>query len=110
MESLRLEQRLLGRSVARQGVIFPWPQIGADELRRDYARAEPTAQKFDFIVVDEAAGVMRIRPGLWFVREDLIVPAGRRLRESRRPRGIARDAWPTRRSIGSAWPPRCATG
>ena len=77
---LRLEQRLVGRTLAQQAAVYPWPQLSAEALRRDFARADATASAFEFIVTDAAAGVMRIQPGVWFVRDDLIVPAGYRLR------------------------------
>lgn len=75
-EDFRLEHRLLGLDDVRQGALFPWPQIDVEALRGDLARRAPNAVDFDFVVLDADARIARIRPGVWFLREDLVVPEG----------------------------------
>jgi hypothetical protein len=79
-ETLTLQHRVLGSSAAHDAPLLNFRPTPAHELARDLARVPANAASFDFAVVDEARKEVRIRPGVWFVREDFVVPAGYRLR------------------------------
>ncbi|MCI0347257.1 MAG: hypothetical protein L0221_17735, partial [Chloroflexi bacterium] len=78
-ETLEVEYRMLGSSQLRREKVFARPR------RRGLPQAEllrlpPNAADFGFVEVDEAARVLRVRPGAWTVDRDLVVPAGYRVR------------------------------
>ncbi|MEE9608237.1 MAG: CotH kinase family protein [Myxococcota bacterium] len=77
---LVLRHRILGSGSVREAEVFAWPQAEPGPPLHDAPRAAPTAGEFEFLVVDDAAREVRVRPGVWFLRRDLIVPLGYRLR------------------------------
>jgi len=79
-ENLTLRHRVLGASAAHNTPLLDFRPTPVHELTRDLARVAANAGSFDFAVVDDVGKEVRIRPGVWFVREDFVVPTGYRLR------------------------------
>lgn len=77
---LRVLHRIPGSERVARAAVFAWPQADVRALASDPTRAAPNLAEFPFLAVDESARVIRILPGAWFVRRDVIVPAGYRLR------------------------------
>jgi hypothetical protein len=71
--------RIAGTHRVRTEPVVPWPTF-PDTWEPNLSRRAPNVTAFDFLEVDEAAREIRVRPGSWRVEQDLVVPAGYRLR------------------------------
>lgn len=74
--SLRIRYRLLGSESIHEEPVLPWAHLRLDRLSEDIARRPPNVAQFDFLSVDEAQHVVRVKPGSWDITQDLIVPSG----------------------------------
>jgi hypothetical protein len=77
--NLKVDYKVLGTSRVRSETVFPWSHLDDDLVENDFIRQKPNAHKFEFLVIDEAAKRIFIRPGVWDVAQSLILPTGYRV-------------------------------
>jgi hypothetical protein len=73
---LKVNYRILGTERIMQDVVFPWSYLDTDFLEHDFVRQAPNVSTFDFLVVDEVAKEISIKPGSWELDQNLIIPEG----------------------------------
>lgn len=73
---LKVANRVLGMKEPQYTTVYPWPHINMDSIRDDLARQAPNMQEFDFILVEEPAKKIFIKPGEWNLSKSLNIPKG----------------------------------
>lgn len=73
---LRLNYKFLGHSILRNESMYMWPYSSEDLLSNDIMRKSPNANTFNFLVFDNESKSIFITPGIWEIKEDLIIPEG----------------------------------
>lgn len=77
-DGLKLACSVLGASTQREVNVFPHTfSVSADQDRLLRDRT-PNASEFDFLVVDEVARTITIKPGAWKLDRTLVLPSGYR--------------------------------
>lgn len=56
--------------------IFPWPYFDNKLLADNLVRKEANATNFDFLIINEQAKIITIKPGKWLVSEGIKIPDG----------------------------------
>jgi hypothetical protein len=78
-QTLRVNYKLVGTSRLRQETVFPWSHLVDEFVPYDFIRQEPNAHEFDFLVADDSARAIFVKPGTWTLDRSLILPAGVRV-------------------------------
>jgi hypothetical protein len=78
-KDLWVNYRLLGASQIRQESVYPWSYLSENFVDSDFIRQSPNIRQFEFLVVDESAGEILIKPGVWNLDRYLIIPKGYRV-------------------------------
>jgi hypothetical protein len=78
-DGLQIQYRLRGTERMREARVFPWRYIDEGLLTQDLLRLEPNLHLFPFLEVSEDDRVVKVKPGEWQIRENLILPRGYRL-------------------------------
>jgi len=73
---LRLVYSVLGASVRKELDVFPWALLGDIASPSPATGTAPDMRVFPFVAVDEDQRVVTLRPGVWTLDQDLVVPAG----------------------------------
>ncbi|MBK8497402.1 MAG: hypothetical protein IPL52_00965 [Flavobacteriales bacterium] len=77
-DGLKLGCSVLGASTQREVEVFPHTfSVSADQDRLLRDRT-PNAKEFDFLVVDELAKTITIKPGAWKLDRTMVLPSGYR--------------------------------
>ncbi|PIR44961.1 MAG: hypothetical protein COV10_02015 [Candidatus Vogelbacteria bacterium CG10_big_fil_rev_8_21_14_0_10_51_16] len=66
---------VLGTSVTREAGILPWIGVSDPERSNPAIRAA-TIRAFSFLSIDNSLKEVTVRPGVWAVERDLVIPAG----------------------------------
>ena len=77
---LRLAVRVDGTGELIESDVSDWTAVSAPNIRNDLVRQPPNDESFDFVIRDEEKQEIYLRPGDWTVSNDLILPAGYRIR------------------------------
>ena len=72
----KVNYRILGVSRIRHESIFPWSHLEDNFVENDFIRQKPNVHEVDFLVTDESAEAILIKPGIWNLDQSLIVPEG----------------------------------
>ena len=73
---LRLNYRIPGTGTVREETVFPWTYLDDEFTKKDFASQPPNMREFNFLTVDDAAGRISIKQGVWDIKQDLIMPDG----------------------------------
>lgn len=73
---LKLNYRFLGHSLLRNESVYMWPHMSEGFPSNDTIRKSPNANSFNFLLFDNKSKNIYITPGIWEIKEDLIIPAG----------------------------------
>ncbi len=76
---IKVSYRVLGTEKIISDLVFPWQQIYSDALKNDVLRRPSNYSEFKFAYYDPVSSAIRILPGEWAVRENLIFPPGTRV-------------------------------
>jgi hypothetical protein len=75
-DSLKVRYRILGTEASRSEEVFSWSRPDPAILEGDVTRREPNADTFPFLLVDDLAATILVKPGSWTVGRDLVIPGG----------------------------------
>lgn len=78
-KALKLNYKLIGASQPKYETVFPWSYLDDSFSKTDILRQKPNAEEFAFLVTDEAAGKIFIKPGSWNIDRNLVIPKGYRI-------------------------------
>jgi hypothetical protein len=78
-KDLKVNYKIVGTSRIRQATVFPWSCLGDDFVDNDFIRQKPNIHGFDFLVLDESTQKIFIKPGIWILDRNLIIPKGYRV-------------------------------
>lgn len=73
---LRVLHRIPATGLNRRAEVFPWRQYASERRLADLLRQPPNAHTFEWLHIDEAAGLIRLPAGRHVLRRPLIIPAG----------------------------------
>jgi hypothetical protein len=73
---LKINYRLLGTSLIRTENIFPWPYLDENFRANDFIRQKPNIHELDFLIISESTETVFIKPGIWNLDQNLIIPKG----------------------------------
>ena len=76
LAQLVVKYRIPGVDTLGSVPLTPWPFVSAEYLSNDILRRKPNAAEFEFIEIDQAAKIIRIKPGDWSVTDDVVFPTG----------------------------------
>jgi hypothetical protein len=79
VQELKLNYRILGERQTREETVFRWSHLDYDAIQKDFIRQKPDVRKFKFLIVDESTKRILIKPGVWDLNENLIIPGGYRV-------------------------------
>lgn len=72
----KISYRVTGTNTVRQADVTPYALPDPDSRSADLLRKPANVERFDFLLVDDKAKTIRLKPGTWTVSEDMILPAG----------------------------------
>jgi len=77
-EDLFLDYRIFGTGPeGRRSVeVYPWPFLEEDLAVNYLAEKAPNVENFDFLVIDEDEKEILVKPGVWTIDRNLMIPAG----------------------------------
>jgi hypothetical protein len=73
---VRVTYRILGAGHMRSEGVSPWPYPDDGFVEQDLVRQAPNADEFEFLVIDESAKSILVKPGTWDLDRSLIIPKG----------------------------------
>ncbi len=74
--NLVVNYRILGTERIRQQEVFPWLHFNNNFLKNDFIRQKSNIHKFKFLAVNEKNKRIFIKPGIWKINRNLIIPKG----------------------------------
>ncbi|MGD2159261.1 MAG: hypothetical protein PVG32_20460, partial [Anaerolineales bacterium] len=79
VSELKINYKLTGTEQIREEIVFPWSYLDYDIIENNLPLQEPNADTFEFLDMDESAGLILVSPGIWSLDRNLIIPAGYRV-------------------------------
>lgn len=74
ISELKVNYKILGTSQIRNETVFPWTYLDENFIDNDFIRQKSNVEKFDFLITDESAKKIVIKPGIWNIDQNLIIP------------------------------------
>jgi hypothetical protein len=78
-KDLKINYKIVGTNRMRQETVFPLSYLGDDFVENDFIRQKPNVHEFNFLVLDESTQKIFIKPGIWILDRNLIIPKGFRV-------------------------------
>ncbi len=76
IKNLAVNYKILGTNTIKQQKIFPWSWFDENFVKNDFVRQEPNIHQFEFLIVDKTGKKIFIKPGIWKLDQNLIIPSG----------------------------------
>jgi len=73
---LFVQYRIFGRNDIREVKVFPWSNFDDNFLNNDFIRQKTKFRNSPFLVVDDPANKILIKPGKWNIDTSIIIPKG----------------------------------
>ncbi|MFQ5825647.1 MAG: CotH kinase family protein, partial [bacterium] len=73
---LKVNYRILGTSRERYVNVYQRSHLDENFVKNDFIRQGPNIDKFKFLIFDESTKNIFIKPGIWNVGQNLIIPEG----------------------------------
>ncbi|MCK4533325.1 hypothetical protein KAU39_06015, partial [bacterium] len=76
IKNLVVNYKILGTDMIKQQKIFSWSCFDDNFIKNDFIRQESNINKVKFLIVEEATKKIFIKPGIWKLTQNLIIPEG----------------------------------